>query len=31
MAKTPGEFEKEFIAAAKEKTGKTVEQWLPVI
>ena len=31
MAKTPGEFEKEFIATAKEKTGKTVEQWVPVL
>ncbi len=31
MAKTSGEFEQEFIHTAKEKTGKTLEQWLPVI
>lgn len=31
MAKTSGEFEKEFIETAKEKTGKTLEQWLPVV
>ncbi len=31
MAKTSGEFEKEFIDTVKEKTGKTLEQWLPVI
>jgi predicted transport protein len=31
MAKTSGEFEKEFIDTAKEKTGKTLEQWLPVV
>ncbi len=31
MAKTSGEFEQEFIQTAKEKTGKTVEQWVPVI
>lgn len=31
MAKTSGEFEQEFIQTAKEKTGKTVEQWIPVI
>lgn len=31
MAKTSGEFEKEFIQTAKEKTGKTLEQWLPVV
>lgn len=31
MAKTSGEFEQEFIQTAKEKTGKTLEQWLPVI
>jgi hypothetical protein len=31
MAKTSGEFEQEFIQTAKEKTGKTLEQWLPVV
>ena len=31
MAKTSGEFENEFIQSAKEKTGKTVEQWFPVL
>jgi predicted transport protein len=31
MAKTSGEFEQEFIKTAKEKTGKTLEQWLPVV
>lgn len=31
MAKTSGEFEQEFIQTAKEKTGKTVEQWIGVI
>jgi predicted transport protein len=31
MAKTSGELEQEFVQTAKEKTGKTVEQWLPVI
>lgn len=31
MAKTSGEFEKEFIETAKEKTGKTLEQWLPIV
>ncbi|MBL7703313.1 MAG: DUF4287 domain-containing protein [Ferruginibacter sp.] len=31
MAKTSGEFEQEFIQTAKEKTGKTVEQWYPVV
>lgn len=31
MAKTSGEFEQEFIATAKEKTGRTLEQWLPVV
>jgi predicted transport protein len=31
MAKTSGEFEQEFIQAAKEKTGRTLEQWLPVV
>lgn len=28
MAKTPAEYEKEFIASAKEVTGKTLELWL---
>lgn len=28
MAKTSGELEKEFIDTAKEKTGKSLEQWL---
>lgn len=28
MAKTSGDFEKEFIETVKEKTGKTLEQWL---
>lgn len=31
MAKTSGEFELEFIQSAKEKTGKSLEQWLPVV
>ena len=31
MAKTSGELEKEFIDAAKEKTGKSLEQWLAVV
>ena len=31
MAKTSGEFEQEFIQTAKEKTGKTLEQWLAVV
>ncbi|MBK7605689.1 MAG: DUF4287 domain-containing protein [Saprospiraceae bacterium] len=31
MAKTSGEFEQEFIQSAKEKTGKSLEQWLPVV
>ncbi len=31
MAKTSGEFEKEFIQTAKEKTGKTLGQWMPVV
>ncbi len=31
MAKTSGEFEQEFIQTAAEKTGRTLEQWLPVI
>lgn len=31
MAKTSGEFELEFIQTAKEKTGKTLEEWLEVV
>ncbi len=31
MAKTSGEFEKEFIQQAQEKTGKSVNEWLPLI
>ncbi|HPH45521.1 MAG TPA: DUF5655 domain-containing protein [Chryseolinea sp.] len=31
MAKTSGEFEKEFIDTAKEKTGKSLQQWLALI
>ena len=31
MAKTSGEFEKEFIQTAKEKTGKSLEEWLSVV
>jgi hypothetical protein len=31
MAKTSGEFEQEFIQTAKEKTGKTLEQWLTTV
>ncbi len=31
MAKTSGEFEQEFILTAREKAGKTVEQWITVI
>lgn len=31
MAKTSGEFEKEFIETSKEKTGKSVEQWSTII
>ncbi|MES1216779.1 MAG: DUF4287 domain-containing protein [Bacteroidota bacterium] len=31
MAKTSGEFEQEFIQTAKEKTGRTLQQWLPVV
>ncbi|MDQ3682814.1 MAG: DUF4287 domain-containing protein [Bacteroidota bacterium] len=30
MAKTSGEFEKEFIQTAKEKTGKSLEEWLSI-
>ena len=31
MIKTSGDFEKEFIETAKEKTGKTLEKWLLVV
>jgi hypothetical protein len=31
MAKTSGEFELEFIQSAKEKTGKSLEQWLALV
>ena len=31
MAKTSGEFEQEFIQNAKEKTGKSLEEWLTVV
>jgi predicted transport protein len=31
MAKTSGELEKEFIDTAKEKTGRTLEQWLQLV
>ena len=31
MTKTSGEFEREFIQTVKRKTGRTVEQWLPVV
>ncbi len=31
MAKTSGEFEQEFMQTAKEKTGKTLEQWLALV
>ncbi|MBK9098911.1 MAG: DUF4287 domain-containing protein [bacterium] len=31
MAKTSGEYELEFIQTAKEKTGKTIEQWLTLV
>lgn len=31
MAKTSGEYELEFIQSAKEKTGKTLEQWLSTV
>lgn len=30
MAKTPAEFEQEFIQTAKEKTGKSLEEWLHI-
>lgn len=31
MAKTSGEFEQEFIKTAKEKTGRSLEEWLSVV
>src|SRR6478752_5568168 len=31
MAKTSGELEKEFIDTAKDKTGKSLEQWLALV
>lgn len=31
MAKTSGDFEKEFIETAKEKTGKSLAEWLVVV
>lgn len=31
MAKTPADFEQEFINTAKEKTGKSLEEWLDLI
>lgn len=31
MAKTSGEFEQEFIQTAKERTGKSLEEWLEVV
>lgn len=31
MAKTSGEFEQEFIQTAKEKTGYSLGEWLPVV
>ncbi len=31
MAKTSGQFELEFIQSAKEKTGKSLEQWLSLV
>lgn len=31
MAKTSGELEKEFIDSAKEKTGRSLEQWLSLV
>lgn len=30
MAKTSGEFEQEFISTIKEKTGRTLDQWLKI-
>ena len=31
MAKTSGEFEQEFIQTTKEKTGKSLEEWLSIV
>ena len=31
MAKTPAEFEQEFIQTAKEKTGKSLDEWLALV
>ncbi|QLH28634.1 MAG: DUF4287 domain-containing protein [Candidatus Parvibacillus calidus] len=31
MAKTSGELETEFIETAKEKTGKTLQEWLTLV
>ena len=31
MAKTPAEFEQEFIQTAKEKTGRSLDEWLAVV
>ena len=31
MAKTSGELEQEFIDTAKEKTGKTLQEWLVLV
>jgi hypothetical protein len=31
MAKTSAELEKEFIASAKETTGRSIEQWLDLV
>ena len=31
MAKTSGELEKEFIETAKEKTGKSLQEWLALV
>jgi predicted transport protein len=31
MAKTSGELEKEFIEAAKDKTGKSLQEWLKLV
>lgn len=31
MAKTSGEIEKEFLDSAKEKTGKSINDWLSLI
>ena len=31
MAKTPAEFEQEFIQTAKVKTGKSLDEWLAIV